>query len=147
MKRKIYSKKAVSEVIGVVLLLGIAVTLFAVLNFFVTSFSFNLSPSAPSVNLIGTIDKIHNVINIENNGGDSLEGNTIVIITIGSHSYQNTSSGLLRDSNANSQWDFGELVQFHSPEPFINKYIRATVVDPTTNTILLSVTLQKGLSS
>ena len=146
MRRKRYSKHAASEVIGVVLLIGITVTLFAVLNFIVTSFSFNLSPSSPSVNLIGTIDKIHNVINIENNGGESLEGNVKIIITIGSYSYQNTSSELLRDTNANSKWDFSELVQFHSPEPFINKYVRATVIDPTTNTILLAVTLQQGLS-
>ena len=55
MLKKIRSKQAVSEVIGVVLLLGITISLFAILNFSVFHFSFN--PSVPSVNLIGTIDK------------------------------------------------------------------------------------------
>jgi len=144
MIKKLRSKQAVSEVIGVVLLLGVTVTLFAILNFSVFHFSFN--PSAPSVNLIGTIDKTSNMISIEHIGGESLEGNIDVIITIGSHVYQNTSSELLRDGNADTKWNVGEIVQFRSPELIRGKYIRATIVDPNANTVLLSVVLQQGLS-
>jgi UDP-N-acetylmuramyl pentapeptide phosphotransferase/UDP-N-acetylglucosamine-1-phosphate transferase len=144
MIRKIHSKQAVSEVVGVVLLLGITISLFVILNTFVFQFSFN--PSVPSVNLIGTIDKTNNMINIRHNGGESLEGNINVLIVIGSHTYQNSSSDLLLDLNADNKWNFGETVQFHSPELITDKYIRATIVDTNTNTILLSVVLQQGLS-
>ena len=144
MIKKIRSNQAVSEVIGVVLLLGITISLFTILNFYVFNFSFN--PSAPSVSLIGTINKANNIINIEHNGGESLEGNINVIITIGSHLYQNTSSELLLDSNADTKWNFGETVQFHSPELITNKYIRAEVMDPVSNSIILSVVLQQGLN-
>jgi flagellin-like protein len=144
MIKKIHSKQGVSEVIGVVLLLGITISLFTILNFYVFNFSFN--PSAPSVSIIGTIDKANNIINIEHSGGESLEGNIKIIITIGSHSYQNTSSELLLDMNTDTKWNFGETVRFHSPEPITNKYIRAEVMDPVSNSILLSVVLQQGSS-
>ena len=70
---------------------------------------------------------------------------TDIIITIGIY-YSvctRTSSDLLIDSNNDNKWNFGETVQFHSPEDITNKYIRATVVDPITNTIVLSVVLQQ----
>jgi flagellin-like protein len=144
MIKKIRSKQAVSEVIGVVLLLGITISLFALLNFYVFHFSFE--PSVTSVNLIGTMDKTNNMIYIEHTGGESLEGNLNVIITIGSNAYQNTSSELLLDVNADNKWNFGETVRFHSPESTINKYIQVEVVDPIKNVIILSVVLQQGPS-
>jgi hypothetical protein len=151
MVKKIRSKQAVSEVIGIVLLLGITISLFTILNFSVFHFSFN--PSVPSVNLIGTIDKANNIINIEHNGGESLEENTEIIITIGNTSYQKSVSWLLNDTtadewnftktNSDNKWNFGETVRFHSPELITNKYIRVTVMDPTTNSLVLSVALQQ----
>ena len=142
MVKKLRSKQAVSEVIGIVLLLGITISLFAILNFSVFHISFN--PSVTSVNLIGTIDKTNDVIYIEHNGGESLDENMKVIITIGSNVYENTSSELLLDVNADNLWNFGETVRFHSPESISNKYIRVDVVDPVKNSIVLSVVLQKG---
>jgi FlaG/FlaF family flagellin (archaellin) len=143
MTKRIHSKQAVSEVIGVVLLLGITISLFAVLNFYVFHFSFN--PSVPSVDLIGTINKEDNkvIINIEHNGGESLEGTTEITITIGSNTYQRNTSDLLIDTNNDNKWNFGEIVQF-GPVPITgSEYIRATVVDPKSNTMLLSVVLQQ----
>ena len=139
MRGKKRSKHAVSEVIGVVLLLGITITLFAILNTFVFRFSFD--PSVPSVNLIGTVDKANNIINIEHNGGESLEGNINVTIEVGSLVYHNTSGELLVDTNSDNKWNFGETVRFYSPVTLANEYIRVTAVDPTTNTIILSVVL------
>ncbi len=142
MKRKIRSKQAVSEVIGIVLLLGITITLFAVLNANVSQFIFG--SSIPLVNLIGTIDKTQNMIYIEHNGGESLEGTTEIIITIGSNTYQNKTSDLLIDINNDNKWNFGETLQFSSIEPITGKYIGVAVRD--SNAILLSAVLQQGLS-
>jgi flagellin-like protein len=145
MLKKIQSNRAVSEVIGVVLLLGITISLFVVLNY--TVFHFSLNPSAPSVNLIGTINKDNNLITIEHNGGESLEGTTKIIITIGSNTYRKNTSDLLIDSNKDNKWNFGETVQFSFKGTDITgKYIRAMVMDPVANTVLLSVVLQQGES-
>lgn len=142
MRKKIHSIQAVSEVVGVVLLLGITIGLFAVLNTFVFQFSFDTSP--PSINLIGTVDKTNNIIYIKHNGGDPLQGDMNVLFEIGPQTYQNSSGELLIDTNADTRWDFGETLRFVSPEPLQNKRIRVTVVNPETNSIILSVVLQKG---
>lgn len=144
MRKNLRLKQAVSEVIGVFLLLGITVSLFALLNYSVFHFSFN--PSVTSVDLIGTIDKTNNVIKVEHDGGEPLEENMNIIITIGSHVYQNTSNKLLVDTNTDSKWNFGEIAQFHAPESLVNKYVRVEVVDPVKNTVLLSIVLQQGSS-
>lgn len=156
MIKNMRSKLAVSEVVGVVLLLGIAISLFAVLNFFVTSFSFH--ESGPLVSLTGTIDKANTVINIKNDRGESLEGTTNIIITIGTTTYQRSIREILNHTDniwkllASStdinpdKWDFSETVQFSFKGIDItDKYIQARVVDPITNTILLSIVFQQGL--
>jgi hypothetical protein len=140
MIKRRHSKQAVSEVVGVVLLLGITLTLFAVLNFYVFHFSFD--PSVTSVNLIGTIDKANNMIDIEHTGGESLDENTQIIITIGSNTYNFTVSSHPEEIQ-DDKWNFGETVRFHSPESITNKYIQVQVVDPVKNSILLSVVLQQ----
>ncbi|KYK23854.1 hypothetical protein AYK25_06360 [Thermoplasmatales archaeon SM1-50] len=145
MLKKIRFTQAVSEVIGVVVLLGITISLFGVLHFFV--FSLPYDASVPPVTLIGTIDKVNKTINIQHNGGVSLEGNISVTITIGSLVYQNTMDELLLDLNGDNKWNFGETVQFHfTGIDITDKYVKATVVDPIANTILVSIILQKGLN-
>jgi len=147
MTNKSRSNQAVSEVLDIVLLLGITIALFAFLNYIVFSYSFD--ESSPSVSLIGSIDKVNNMINIEHNGGESLEGNTNVIITIESDVYQNTSRELLRDVNGDNKWNIGEIVQFdyselYSHEDITDMYIQALVVDLSTNSLVLSAELQQG---
>jgi hypothetical protein len=155
---KMRSKLAVSEVLGVVLLLGITISLFVVLNLFVFS-SFSFHQSGPFVSLTGTIDKTNTVINIKHNGGESLEGTTNIIITIGTTVNQRTISEIINHTNSNTtwkllvsstdknpdKWDFGETVQFNFKDIDItDKYIQVTVVDPIKNTILVSIVLQQG---
>ena len=143
MLKKNRSKYAVSEVVGVVLLLGMTMALFAILNFNVVPFTYDTS--VPSVNLIGTIYKVNNIISIEHNGGESLEVTTDIIITIGSNTYPRTTSDLLIDINHNNKWDIGEIVQFSFKGiDIIGKYIQVMVMD--SNAVLLSVVLQQGLS-
>jgi len=148
MWKKIRAKEAVSEVISIVLLLGITITLFAFLNYTIFSFSFGTPP--PSVNLIGTMDKVDNSIIIKHYSGDSLDGTTHVVITVGSSSYQKNVSEMhdtdwkFFDTNHDTKWNFGEAVQFHSPQLITDKYIQVTVVDPATNTIILTTVLQQG---
>ncbi|MGF3554911.1 MAG: type IV pilin N-terminal domain-containing protein [Thermoplasmatota archaeon] len=143
MIKKIYSKLAVSEVIGVVLLLGMTIILYALLNSNVSTFSF--STSAPFVNLVATIDESSNMVYIEHNGGESLELTTDITIVIGSDSYTKKAGDLLVDLDYNCKWSFGETLKFSLEGINIQqKYIQVTVVE--SNTVLLSVVLQKGMS-
>jgi flagellin-like protein len=149
MWKKKRSTEAVSEVVGVVLLLGMTITLFAFLNYVVFSFSFGSSP--PSVNLIGTLDMDDNTVIIKHYHGDSLEGTTNVIVTIGSSSYQKSIKQMylydewsFQDTNSDGKWNFGEVVRFRSSEISPDTYIQVTVVHQETNTILLTTVLQQG---
>ncbi len=149
---------AVSEVLSTALLLGITIALFGFLNYIVFSFSFE--PSAPSVNLIGSIstDETYNNITFEHNGGESLEGDTQIIITVGSTTNKSSVKDIIDgktdwkliplkvDKNPD-KWDFGETIEFNSKYDFIDSYIRASVMDPSTNTLILSVILQQGPTS
>jgi|GEM_PF-1404211 len=129
---------AVSEVLSTALLLGITIALFGFLNYIVFSFSFE--PSAPSVSLIGSIDKANNNITIEHNGGKPLTGDTKIIITIGNTTYQKTATELL----SKNSWNFSDTVQFHYLDNITNRFVQVVVMDPASNTLLLSVVLQQG---
>lgn len=142
MSKNTRRKKAVSEVISVVLLLGITISLFAFLNYIVFSFSFG--SSAPSVSLIGSVDSANNATIIEHYNGDPLDPSTNILITIGSLTYQRTAGELLDDKNNDNLWNFGEKIQFKSMEITPTTYIQVTVVDPETNTIILTSVLQQG---
>jgi len=142
MLKKIRSEEAVSEVLGVVLLLGMTIVLFTLINSNVTQFSF--VSSAPMVNLIGTIDKTNNMIYVEHNGGESLGGTTEITITVGSETYLRKASDLLIDINNDNKWNFGETLQFsYKGIDITEKFIGVTVID--SNAVLLSVILQYGL--
>ena len=134
MTKKRRSNKAVSEVVGVILLLGITIGLFGFLNYVVFSFSFQ--PSAPSVNLVGSIDITNHKIIIEHNGGDSLDGTTQIVITIGSTTHPFTANDLVNDLNNDNKWSLGETAQYIYPSGSTN--IRVIVIDTTTNTLILS---------
>ncbi len=143
MLKKNRSKYAVSEVVGVILLLAMTMMLFAVLNYNVFSFT-NVS-SIPSVNLIGTIDKDNNLIIIEHSGGDSLEGTTKILVIIGSDTYPSNTSDLLIDINNDKKWNLGEILEFsYKKIDIVGKQIRVMVMD--SNAVLLSVVLKQGMS-
>lgn len=143
MLKKNRSKYAVSEVVGVILLLAMTMMLFAVLNFNI--FSFTSVSSIPSVNLIGTIDKDNKLIILEHSGGDSLEGKTKILVIIGSDTYSRNTSDLLIDINNDKKWNLGEILEFsYKNIDIVGKQIRVMVLD--SNAVLLSVVLKQGSS-
>lgn len=138
MTKKTRGTDAVSEVLGVVLLLGMTIALFVFLNYIVFSYSFE--QAAPSVNLIGSIDREHKNITIEHSGGMSLDGDVQILVTIGETTSQKNASELLQKQT----WDYGDIVRFPYDD-ITGKYVQAMVRDPATNTLILSVVLQQGL--
>lgn len=138
------SNEAVSEVIGTVLLLGIAIALFALLHIIVFSYPFN--PPPPSVSLIGTVDD-EGMIVLEHLGGDSLGLSTKIIITVGDTSASNTigDGNYLDDSNGNGEWNIGEKLVIN-PEMGASGTVEVTVVDVESNSIVMMGKIREGTS-
>jgi hypothetical protein len=139
------SNDAVSEVLGTVLLLGMAVSLFSLLSFTVLSFPFN--PSSPSVNVVGYIEDTN--VTLEHYGGESLDGNITVIISINENSTKIKIDDILNkddinwslgDENNNHLWDLGEKLIYYpdSDENIIGEQIEFKIVDIKSNSVILS---------
>jgi hypothetical protein len=141
MKMKIRkSNHAVSEVLGTVLLLGMAVSMFSLLSFTVLSYPFN--PSPPSVNLVGYMGGTNNVtgktnVTVEHYGGESLDIITTKVIVITQETSTNVNiTSSLNDSNNNNMWDIGEKLVY--PVNVTEKQVEVTVVDIKSNSIIMS---------
>jgi len=148
MKMKIRnSNEAVSEIVGTVLLLGMAVSMFSLLSFTVMSYPFN--PSPPSVNLVACMQGINNVtgetnVTIGHYGGESLDiSTTKVMVSIQGISNDVNITRYLNDSNKNALWDIGEKLSYHISENVVGKRVEVTVVDTKSNSIIMSGLLQE----
>ena len=133
-KRK---NSAVTPIIGTVLLLGIAVALFAILNIIV--FSYPIRSTSPSVNLVAKIvdENTQKFVQIEHFGGESLPPETKVFITIGNTLHERT----IGDPGLH----FGEIVRYLVDlTQTIEPRVSITVVDVETNSIILAGVLQEG---
>jgi len=139
------SNDAVSEVLGTVLLLGMAVSMFSLLSFTVLSYPFN--PSPPSVNLVGYMGGTNNVtgetnVTVEHYGGESLDIITTKVMVIIQGTFTNVDiTDSLNDSNNNNLWDIGEKL-VHSVN-VTGKQVEVTVVDTKSNSIIMSGILQE----
>jgi hypothetical protein len=120
-------KLAVSETLGTILLLGITVALFSVVALLVLSYPFN--PSPPTVNLIGMVDG--NDIIIEHRGGEDLDLDTKILITIADQRVLindkiPTAEDLLDDeAKKDNVWSIGEILNYS-----VGNIIGGTHVNP-----------------
>ena len=155
--------KGVSEMIGTMLLLVIAISTFSVLAVYV--FSNNASTPAPHVNLVGYMDEHHNAI-IENKGGDSLNLKYIkIVIWKGEEDSQDFTftnqimeqynhtipmpyNSMFYDENNNRRWDVGDKIKINCSSRFGNIshwQISVVVIDENSNSIIMSGILQTGI--
>ena len=158
--KKIMGKnKAVSEILGTVLLLFISVSLFSAV--YISFFSIEVKPSTPSVNIVGTIEK--NILILEHRGGESLSLNTEVILSYNGGTMKSilvsNGSYLVNKYKNDGKWNIGE--RFAYPLSELSNFerfdpINVTVVDVESNSILMTgavieprvadVTLQMSVS-
>ena len=149
MKIKIIKhNKAVSELLGTILLLVISVTVFSVV--YASLFSAQANPSTPSVNLVGTI-KSNNLL-IEHFGGKSLSLRTKVLIDFNEESIDNimliigNDNYLSDEAKADKRWDIGEKFLFSLDGiPGFIRYnpIDVLVIDVESNSIVMDGTVQE----
>jgi len=130
---------AVAEILGTVLLLLIVVLVMAVIYFQI------LSDDGPQpethVDIVGDI--YNDNVTLTHKGGESLDANDKIIITIGGEKEPpNAIWELLDDNNTNGKWDFGEKVLYKLDKSKIleniSKYefIDVTGVDSLSNSIV-----------
>ena len=140
------TNKAVSEIVGTILLLGIAVSLFSTVYIFVINESLNPSDRLPSVNIIGTTEG-KNVV-FENRGGESLPSDSVIcFLSVAGVQMNMTIGPYLQDTNGNGLWDIGEKLVFNSSNlgvDITNLQIDAAIIDKTSGLLVMQGTIQEG---
>jgi flagellin-like protein len=128
----------VSAIVGTVLLLGITLVCFAVLN--VIIFSFQSQPSAPYANIVGSF-KGDSIV-IEHNGGEPLNSDTILILYFpNNYSWINSAGNLLNDMNNDSYWNIGEQILINSddyPEDVSDSSVTISIIDSVSNYVIMT---------
>jgi hypothetical protein len=146
--RIVKQNKAVSEVLGTILLLAISVSIFSVV--YASFFSVQVSPAMPSVNIVGSIDEGYLVL--EHYGGESLSLDTKVIMYFDTGG-SSTASIIINDyldqtSKDDGKWDIGEKLKI--PLNSISEYIpynsiNIMVVDTESNSAIMQGKVQEIL--
>ena len=130
--------KAVSEIVGTVLLLGIAIAMFALVQLF----AFGLlseNPNSPSVRLFATIDD--NTIYVFHNGGEELSLDTKIIFTIDDNIINRTAKEIINSTTDNGDkfWNIGEKLSY-SPA---GSEVSVIVVDVSSNSVIMRTIFQE----
>ncbi|MBC7080662.1 MAG: right-handed parallel beta-helix repeat-containing protein [Thermoplasmatales archaeon] len=145
----------VSEVVGTILLLAIAISTFSVVGIYV--FSINQPENTPNVTFVGYINEAEHII-IEHRGGSELNLDKLKIVIwkgeIKSKQYSFNSEGNLIGENAtfkgdgNDRWNIGEYIDINGNAIFGNItfwQISAIIVDEESNSIIFAGILREGI--
>jgi len=144
-KRK---KAAVSEVVAVVVLLGMSIAMYSVVQFMV--FSYPFQPSTPSVNLVGSINET-NVIKIGHFGGESISIDSKIIIRIGNSDETSFIAEEHLDENfsdGDNLWEIGEFITYPLSDStsVSSDPIHVTIIDVKTNSVVMMGYIRGGSS-
>jgi flagellin-like protein len=142
MKKIFRNKKGVSEIVGTILLLGMAIALFVGVHI-VALDVIPYSPNAPSVRISGEIvynedTGKYDTIYLQHNGGDSLPLNTKIIFSeYGEEQIGPTLniSDFDYKTEIGKEWNIGEVI-YHNNSNFYNKKIQMIIIDIETNSII-----------
>lgn len=133
--------EAVSDLVGTVLLLGMAVLFFSILSAVVLSYP--ISSSSPSTNLVGTIEGEY--LLIEHRGGEPLSLETKVILFMDNGTSKSILIGdenyLDDEAKKDNLWGIGEWF-IYQDEDIMNEQVMITVVDAESSSVILRGTLQ-----
>ncbi len=132
------ANKAVSEMVGTLLLLGMSVSLFSVI--YISVLTMYPASSSPSVNLICSIED--NNVTLEHRGGKSLDLNTELILNVDSVNNKFTVGDYLsNESKENGVWNIGERVVYPVGD-ITDKKVSLSVVDKKSNSVIMMVVFQ-----
>lgn len=141
MRRKV-SDIGISDILGTILMLSMAIALFAVVSLFVLSYPF--STPSPQVDIVSFIDGTD--IIWEHHGGPSLDLDTKLSLTInGTNTRLEVSDYLESDFSNNGKWDIGERVTYPAGD-MSGFQVKVLVIDTDSNSVVMMGTLQEGTS-
>ncbi|MGC9308675.1 MAG: PKD domain-containing protein, partial [Thermoplasmatota archaeon] len=163
-REKWNNKSAVSEILGTVLLLAIAVIIFSSLIVYVLSM--DADPEAPNLHLVGTVAGDGSNAIIEHRGGDTLRLKDTkvmlqrgiqehVTITFDSEGNASNEKGdnlgaIIKGGNngdTDGLWEIGEYLSYDGFNENLQSWdVRAIVVDTVSNSIIMSGTINQGIS-
>lgn len=134
--RQSINDEGVSEIVGTVLLLAMAICLFSLLSIIVLSYP--ISASTPSANLVGTIEG--DCLFIEHRGGTPLRLDTKVMISINDESVK---IGDFLDDKAKEDnlWGIGEWFIYDNPK-LASQKVTISIVDVESNCVIMTGSLQ-----
>ncbi|MGC9308486.1 MAG: PKD domain-containing protein [Thermoplasmatota archaeon] len=153
-KKKWAQKSAVSEVLGTVLLLGIAVIIFSGLVIYVMSATDN-GDSSPDLDLVGYVGGSNRDIIIEHRGGESLDLKNVVIyvnkgvvdqFTVTFDKEGNPSRGSITNGS-NGRWGIGSYYSYDFGENIQHWQVEIVVVDQISNSIVMSGIVNTGIDN
>jgi len=132
--------EAISDLLGTMLLLTVAVSVFSVISLNTLS---DISPEEhPLVTIVGALEG-NNVI-LTHRGGESLPLESEIVLTIGGTQLNFTAGQLLDNKSKQDElWTVGELLVY-SGTNLTGLRVEATVIDVKDDTTLLMGILQHG---
>jgi len=130
------NNEAVSEIVGTVLLLAMAICLFSLLSIIILSYP--ISASTPSANLVGTIEGDYLII--EHRGGTPLRLDTKVML---SNTDDSIRIGDYLDDKAKEDnlWGIGEWFIYKNAN-LTNQMVSISIVDVESNCVIMTGSLQ-----
>jgi len=132
------SNNMVAEIIGTVLLLGIAVAIFSTL--YVVVFAYPFPTSSPNVTLIGTIEG-SNII-IEHHSGEALSLDTEILIGGSDDANSFIARDFLDDeSKSDGVWNIGERIVYPFEYNISCTQVEIMTIDIESNSLVLMGTL------
>ena len=133
-------KKAVTEIIGTLLLLGISVSLFSIV--YLSVLTTHSNPTSPSVNMVCTFDDDN--ITLWHLGGKDLSLDTKVLLNFNDGSNDeiiiNKTNLKKIDENDDGKWSTGEKFVY-SNNIIVGNQVEVTVVDAISNSIVMSASI------
>jgi len=128
----------VSEIIGVLLLLGISIGVFSIVYYSILSTE--PPPNSPYLNIISTIDQGN--LTILHAGGESVGLDARIIVTIDGSTNIDVIGNYLNDSaKSNNQWDMGEEI-IYPVGGVSGKTVEVSLAEVKSNSLILLVTLK-----
>jgi hypothetical protein len=137
--------RAASEVVGTLLLIGIAVSLFVLLSIVTfTMPSIFFSDPTPSTNIIGRVEG--NTVVFEHYGGQALPLDTKITVMFAETPFIVTVGDVLDSSSkADGEWNIGEKIVIVNNDPNLPiMLINAIITDMKSNTVVMRGVLQEG---
>jgi flagellin-like protein len=136
--------RAVSPVIGVILMVAITVILAAVIGTFVLGLGDSLGDNQPTAQLDVDLDEVDNNITIEHDGGDSIEADSLRVVV---EANDTSASGIIGDRLSVGDTITSSNLSGSEPAIGANTDVRIRVIHQPSDSILVDRTVQTTTSN